>query len=182
MLDYSIGHELILLGQRNLMLTYGFSTSPIKDQIEACAMAALVCCQTWKQNQNPHRWLGLWRWKNKHANYQVEIEAFTTYRNAGIHHPIITDEEADMIANGDSKRGRELGGPHLARLFNFATAIPGYETPFDVPIGLASFLYCTALESAGELKIENQQESEIKSEMMGHREAFFKKKEAACPA
>jgi hypothetical protein len=184
MKSYSIGHELLLLESCNPILFNGFDSLDKVTQRQAAIRASLICSQDWCRNHRAHRWLKLWRWKNRNADYPLAIAYFRNFRKSGSLFPPTPDKEADGIANGPGeKKGRELGGPYLARLYNFVAAFPASEikihgkTAFDFPMGLANFLYLTNLECDGDLKIENAKEAEIKQEMIDNRAKIAKRNE-----
>lgn len=189
MRPYSIGHEILLLAQGNPILYSGFDSLPANEQRAAVIRAALICSQDWLDNQKPHRWLGLWSWLNRNTDYALAIADFKNYRDAGSTFPNVPDKEAGRIASNmlgeEPRKGRELGSPYLARVYNFICEKPETEirahgkTTFDFPLGLANFLYLTRLECDGDFKIENAKEMEIKNEMAGHREKIASEPEEA---
>lgn len=168
--DYSIGHEIRLLQSHNPLLASReyFDGLPTIIQRAAVIRAVLVCCQTWAQSKRPHRWLRLWGWLNRKADFALAIAEFRNYRAAGTLLPPLTGEYADLICNGAQERkGRALGAPFLSRLVNFVSALPAVREPMDMPFGHASFLYLTAMEGDGSLKIANQQETETQPAVDG---------------
>lgn len=197
MRPYSLGHEIVLLGQGNPLVTLtreGFNGLPLIQQLQAIGQAAWTCSNTWRENQGqPLLWLKskIWERNNRRSDFALAIADFRNYREAGCSYPPTPTAEADTIANGDeSGKGREIGGPFLARLYNHIAALPDREilvhgsSAFDFPMGFATFLYFSHLEAEGELKIENSKEAQIREELIGHKKALAaeKAKEATCPA
>lgn len=193
LLGFSIGHELLLLQQGNPLVSLSaeeFDKLPDDRQRAAIIRAVMICANTWTQNQKRQKWLRLWGWTLRKSDFPLAIAEWRNYRFEGSSFPPVTGDEADMIANGDSDgpKGREIGGPFLARLYCFAASLPEREiqihgdTAFDFPLGLATFLYFSHLEMEGKLKIENTKEREIRLEMASHREAVAREQEEKCQA
>lgn len=137
MLDYSIGHELILLSEGNPLITASgadFATLPASDQIFAIQRAALVCSRTWSENRRPFRWLKLWLWFTRNANFALAIAEFRNYVVDGSSIPPLT-----KLGNG-SEGTRLLGSPLLARVLPFVN----YD--YDCPLGLALWCYFSEME------------------------------------
>lgn len=183
MLPYSIGHEIILLSQRNPLLfdQQFFDKLEFSEQRLAVVRAALVCYKGWRQSFVPEKNLLLWGWKNRKANISLEIAEFRNYRTAGSASPPSPSKEDYEIANGlqNEESGREFGGSHLARLLAYVSVISksmGYDTPYDFPFGLANFMYLSDLEIAGNCRIENSREAQVREEMAEHRRAIKEEK------
>lgn len=175
MLPYSIGHEILLLNQRNPLIfdRADFEKLEPAQQRSAVIRAALVCYRTWGQNHRRERNLSLWMWFNRRANWAAEIAEFRNYRTAGTSYPPAPTDDAYMMANGGQKRdgGRSLGGSDLARALGFACdhfKALGCESAYDVPFGLANHLYLTAMEMEGNVVIENEREAEVREELVEH--------------
>lgn len=194
MLPYSIGHEIQLLSKSNPLLFSSFDSLGKLQQRVAISRACLVCCRNWADSFTAHRWLRLWRWRNKRSDFALAIADWRNYRQAGSVFPNTPTEEAVTITSKpDETSGRSLGSPHLARLYNFISALPlnqlremippGGNGALDIPLGWANYLYAAASESEGGLKVENFREAEIRLEMEGHRKFYADKKakEATCP-
>jgi hypothetical protein len=174
---YSIGHELALINQRNAMLSpqEDFDALPASDQCRAVISAALICCRSWREQDSPFGrfWYRRFDRANRRADYAVEIAEFRNYRASGTLFPPPPATKADIVCNGEEaeKMGREFGSPYLARLYNFLCGLPPSEianhgeTVFDFPFGLANFLFLSALESEGVLRIQNQKEHETEHEL-----------------
>jgi hypothetical protein len=178
--DYTLGHEILLLRQRNPLLLLAqsdFNALPEADQIFAIKRAALVCAQDWAANTGRQKWIGLWGWLTRHADYPLAIAEFRNYLAVARSFPPIPDQETYEIAAGLSRdemadRGRELGAPLLAQVLNHigAQRLPlGVATVYDVPFSLAVWLYFTHMEDAGRLRILNRKEAEVAAEMAAHR-------------
>jgi hypothetical protein len=184
MLPYSVGHETILLSQRNPIVLDGFEQLSFSEKRQAIIRAALVCYRTWEQNNRPERNLRLWLWKIRKSNWASEIAEFINYRVSGSLCPPSPSQAAYEIAAGvqNEETGRSFGSPHAACLIAFLCPIHsslGYVTPWDVPLGLANFLYFSQLEMAGNVRIKNARESQAESELAEHESAI--KKERQCP-
>jgi hypothetical protein len=174
MLPYSIGHELILLNQRNALLFDNFNALDFEQHRKAIIRAALVCYRTWKQNAQRERNLWLWGKLIRKSNWAAEIAEFRIYRNAGSAGPPGPTQEAYEIAamiQGEEP-GREFGGSNLARLMAYSCRVfsgLGYETPYDVPLGFLNHVYLSELEVIGNARIENAKEAQVREEMAQHR-------------
>jgi len=170
---YSLGHELILLQRRNPFVTHTpvqFAELPASEQVSALISAVLVCCQNWQLNQKPHRWLQLWRWRNRRADWPQEIAAFHHYRQLGtILLPAADPKTAHMAAGkaNDEPTGRCLGSPFLARLITFMAGVPeAWLAPslLDNPLGYCGCLYLAKMETEGAFQIENEREKTVREE------------------
>lgn len=176
---YSLGHEILLLQQRNPLLTLSltaFGELSFADQRKAIIRAVLICSNSWRQNQQPQKWLWLWRWKLKKIDWRVELVELRNYLFASKTSFPGPDPEADTIcakAIGytplKENRGRASGAPLMARLLQFVSGLDisrfGAECFYDFPFALANMLYETALEAEGAARIENQDELEEKEHL-----------------
>jgi len=175
--DYSLGHELLLQRELNPILLLPadqFNALPLEEQILSLNRAVLLCSQTWRQNIKPPWFWRLWLWRIKTENYPLALADFRNYLAAGRALLPRPTDEADAIANGErDDKGRGFGAPFLAQLYNYMVAHHAriWPEPWDVPYALAAALYFTHLETEGTWRIENLRESEIKTEMDGHRAA-----------
>lgn len=164
MLDYSIGHELLLVARRNPLVVLSqdeFSLLPDREQRRAMIGAALICSNTWASNQKPHKWTRLWGWMIRKENFDLAIAEFRNYRAEGSRFPRIADPFA---ADEDSKEaGRQPGSPFLARLIVHLrkTNVPNDEI-MDYPMGRATFEFLADLEDGGRVKVENDDERETR--------------------
>lgn len=192
---YSLGHELLLLNQRNGLLTLGFkdfSNLPVDDQQWHLMFAVGTCERDWKANQKKMRNFRFWKWTLRKANWPLEIAEFRNYLDAA--HTAFSgpSESVDSIlasAHGYSamkdSRGRTSGAPLIARLYHFVhSQIRPVET-WDYPFAMATMLYQTHLEAEGSLRIENQDEQdeaenlkEIDRQIAAEREAEKKKQKS----
>lgn len=181
MLPFSIGHELLLLNQRNALLFENFNTIEAELQRKAIIRAALVCYRTWRENHRPERNLTVWGWMIKGSDWAAEIAEFRNYRDAGSSGPPAPTQEAYEIAamiQGE-ELGREFGGSYLARLMSYSLKVfsgLGYETPFDVPMAFLNHVYVSELEVTGNARIENRKEAQVREEMAEHRAAVAREK------
>jgi hypothetical protein len=178
MFPYSIGHEITLLSQRNPLLF----DAPLKQPMTAIIQAALICSRTWRQQGRRERNMRLWGWLIRKSDPNAEIAAFHAYRAAGSSCPPSPTQENYEIANGleHEEQGRAFGGSHLARLLAYAATVHralGHETPYDVPMGLANHLYLSELELAGNVRIENEREAQVRIEMEQHKADIAKEKQ-----
>jgi hypothetical protein len=183
MLDYSIGHEMLLLSQRNALLFDGFECLKAGEQRAALMRAVLICYRTWNQNQRADRHLMLWGWSIRNVDWPTEIALFRNYRDAGSQGPRSPSQEAYEIAAGVQKEdeGRQMGGSTIARILDFACTryqSLGFVTPYDMPLGFTCHLYLSGLEIAGQARIENQREMDERLAMEKHRADA--EKEKAC--
>lgn len=190
LLSYTLGHELILLRERNpLVILDGedFDKLPEWERSRAVMLAVLVCERPAKFHGTPSGNIRLWTWLNRNADYDAAINSFRRYRYDGSTFPMPPEKEADEMANGKDS-GRALGGELMPRLVNFLIPLTPYfglETVFDFPMGVALHLYFTQLEIEGRMRIENDRERQIKEEMQQHyrdieaeRDAEIKKAQA----
>lgn len=182
MLPYSIGHEITLLAQRNPLLFDLFGQFSDADRRSALVRACLVCHRTWRQQYRHEQNMRLWAWLISKADLAAETEKWLAYRQAGTSSPPQPSQEDYEIANGiqNEEPGRAFGGSHLARVLAYVAPIHrsfDAETPFDVPLGMANHLYLSGLEMAGNARIENVREAQVRLEMEGHRAAIEKEKQ-----
>lgn len=179
---YSLGHQILLIRQRNplVILTQDqFAVFSVESQRQAIQNAALVCSRLWKENvlaaPAPPK-LTFWRWRmNRLGAARPElvegaINDFRLYRLAGMTCPPRPSEQARLVLSKDKDEGRYLGGPFMARLYNFISGLPDREirqfgeTAFDFPMGFAAFLYMCHLEQEGSIEIENEKEAAVQRE------------------
>ena len=177
--DYSIGHELILAAERNpLVILSGkdFTALQVMEQRQAVIRAVLTCSRGWIDRNKPHRWMRLWSWLNRKANYPLAIVDFMNYRAAGSTYPNLT--KPSKIGQ---ESGRIPGSPHLAGVLNFGFERYG-ERAFDEPLGMLQWLYFAKSEAEGCCYVENdlerdtfkevdRLEAEILAEQAEHRKA-----------
>ena len=168
-MPYSIGHEVLLLKERNPFVIYTpefFATLPLSHQIFAVKRAVLVCSQNDKQNSKPHRWLRLWGWLTRKADYAVAIADFRNYITEGrtLPHPP-SNHAVEVLYGKEDEKGRAMGSPLMAQLYNYVSdnldkfgLTP--QTAWDASYALAGMLYFSDLESEGRMRIENAKEAE----------------------
>lgn len=192
LLPYSLGHEILLLQQRNPLVSgsaQDFAKLSFDDQRKALVRAVLVCSNDWKHNQKPHKWMRIWRWMLRNVNWDMELVEFQNYLiAASAAFPGPDPEAADICAKTDGytpqseARGRAMGSPLISRLLHFVSRLDlesfGVECIYDFPMALANLIYETALESDGAARIENQDERDTKEEMKAHRAATAAKRAA----
>ena len=173
---YSLGHELVLLRHRSPFLCLsraGFDELPMAEQVKAITFAALVCAD------QPPRWHRLWRWRNRKANWALEIAEFRNYLDSArkIMPAMSADDEADAeayeIANRGEKMtsGRGLGSPFIAQLITFCLQDMRltYAEALESPFGVVANLYFAAMESKGQIYVENHKEALARADMAAKR-------------
>ena len=170
LLDYSIGHELLLWQERNPLVTYtaeSFAEIDLAEKIQALLHAVSVCERTWDGNRKPIKWFRLWMWLNRHADYLAEIEKFREYRNGNADLPTVR-----MPRTGGGNF-HYFGAPEAARLLNYVSQFhPNVvSNPFDFPLGLARMLYSTHAETEGNLWVENYHDRKVKEDAMAFDQA-----------
>jgi hypothetical protein len=177
LLPYSLGHECLLLQERNPLLCIpeaDFQKLPLEQQIFAIKRAALICSKNWAENHRPERWLNLWGWLTRKSDYPLAIADFRAHLRYGRALLPLPDKESDEIANGEEDApGRENGAPLLAQLYLFAVKnrLASSGEVWDCGYALTAALYFTQLEDDGRLRIQNRKEWEIEHEMAEHRAA-----------
>lgn len=178
LLDYSVGHELLLLRTRNALLSSeaDFNELPAQGQRKAIIRAVLICSRSWEKNKQADKWLWIWGRSIRRENFELAIADFRIYRNAGSSFPAILPNKEDADA-------RRLGAPYLARLIAYGATVFG-STVFDSPFGMMQWLYFSHAESEGSCRIENEieeqeriQEAQHLADIKREREA----KEGTCP-
>lgn len=168
---YTLGHEILLLKERNAVFLCPqeqFAALPLEQQIFAIKRFTLICSQSWEENAGRQKWLNLWGWLTRKADYSIELVEIRNYLAAA--HAVLPPPtaEADEIENGKPEKGRALGSPYLAQLINFATdrlAIFGVKSVFNVPFALCGSLYFSKLESDGVFRVENSKEAETREKL-----------------
>lgn len=173
MLHFSLGHELLLIRERNLILfaEEGFKELPPNAQAKAIIRAVLICSRSWEENKRPVRFLWAWEWATRkygHKEYGQAIDQFREYREGGSTFPKIVPE--------NDQDGRKLGAPYLARLSAFACQCFG-EAGFDMPLGMLQWMYFARAEADGACRIENSLERKVREEMAQH-EADYAREQA----
>jgi hypothetical protein len=164
LLDYSVGHEILLTQKRNPMLGQweDFQSLPLAVQCQSAIQAVSICSRTWEQNKKPESNFWLWQWLIRKANWPLEMYRFFEYREAGSTFPVCLPPESE---------GRSLGSPLMARLAAFTQN-------FDSPLGLAQWLYFSHCETIGNCKVENDDEREGRESEAKIRADYVKEKEA----
>lgn len=169
MLNYSVGHEIVLLSRRNPLVMADpadFAKLPGEDQRAAIIFAADCCCQSWTeyhaaysaidQRQVESKWKD-WRKAIADEDYPAAIETWRGYRAAGS----LSFPTEEMPSTGGDFR--YFGQPELASLFNFLTITCRLAEvqAFDYPLGLARMRRLAWLESEGAARVQNATEVEI---------------------
>ena len=156
MLDYSIGHELLLWRQRNPLVTLnraGFDALAPAERRAAIMLAALVCYRDWERNQRREKHLWLWAWWTRKQQTGDEVEKFRAYRADGS--STLPTRDIPRTAGAPF---HYFGSPEAALLLLFVRPIYadfGFETPFDFPLGLARQLYLADAETKGNVWVKN---------------------------
>ena len=191
---YSIGHEIELWRQSNPLLVstwVEFNAISATKQREWLIRAVDLCSQDhdeWLESERilqfrPRWWrLDAWlrksrleatwsRWravlcKMTEVEWQMAVADFRNYLIAGRSCPPSPSESGYKYANGDpdSKPGRQLGSPVLARAMNFLSDKPSLLdgcSVYDFSFGLALWLCFTDAEMEGTVVIENEAEREV---------------------
>ncbi len=175
---YTLGHEILLLKERNaafLCPRDQFSDLPLEQQIFSIKRFALICSQTWEENHGRQKWLNLWGWFTRKADYDLELLEIRNYLSAAHETLPAPNAEADEIENGKPEKGRAMGSPYLAQLMNFAAPrlhLFGVKSVFDVSFALCSALYFSQLESDGSFRIENHKEAETRQKLENIRAEY----------
>ena len=186
MLDFSIGHRLLLLRARNPLLWQEeaeFNQRPAEEQIAWLLEAVYVCAQSFafrqKLEKEPTRW-ALWRnkrrvakWHRLHAHYEVEdwVRELAKFRVYLASAKIISDFDDKRdgfpfmpVRAASNEAGRSLGAPYEGTLIQFLvremkiTEAAAYE----YPLGLAQAHFLIYLEREGCLRILNAEELDFK--------------------
>jgi hypothetical protein len=156
MLEYSIGHELLLWRQRNPMVTHsreGFEVLPATDRREALMLAALACHRTWEGNKDQAENLKQWGKSTKKLNLETEVAKFRAYRIDGSH-----TLPTRAMPKTSGVPFHYFGSPETAMLLLFVQPLYldfGCATPFDFPLGLARTLYLADAEAKGNVWVKN---------------------------
>ncbi len=191
--EYSLGHEILLFKIRSPFVCLSdsqFNQLSKVEQVIALRRAVLICSNDWNGNQKPQRWLKLWGWITRNANYPLSIAEFRNYLTAG--HALLPAPDsvgpspennfpnADEVCNGKREEGasRRLGGPFVAQLYNFMAAQRYDGCIWDCSYAFAAALYFTHLETEGNRRIENLNELEEKEQIQGHFDAWKKEKDS----
>jgi hypothetical protein len=185
---FSLGHEIILIRQRNPIVSLTsqqFSELPQEQQAAAIQNAALVCYRSWEENQRPEKWVWLWLWKIRKLDHGKALSDFLSYRYDGSSFPPAPSEAARTVTKSDREEARLLGSPFLCRLYSFISQLPDREirafgtSAFDFPLGFASFIYMSHLEMEGSAQVENAKEAQIEAEWKKHLEDIPKERRLA---
>ena len=156
LLDYSIGHELLLWRQSNPLVMHGeceFSALPAAEQREAVMNAALVCSRTWNGAPKTRRELRRWARQTRRMDTANEVDRFLAYR-----YDVSKNLPTRNMPKTSGVPYHYFGSPETALLLLFVQPLYrdfGYPTPFDFPLGLARMLYLTDAETKGNVWIKN---------------------------
>src|SRR6185312_7698344 len=160
LLNYTLGHELVLQRQGNPLVTGDteFDAKPWSVKGEWLMRAAMVCCLR-KPRVN-------WWWRQMCARLAIdgEVNRFQAYLAANtLDFPTVKQPRVHGCPY------HYFGGPEVARLLNYVTERHSVmiEThfegsPLNFPYGLARCLYSVQLESSGDLWIENFRDAEAR--------------------
>jgi hypothetical protein len=116
------------------------------------------------------KWLHLWGWLNRDADYGYAINEFWHYRRMGSLFPPRPIEAIQELRK--ENEARTLGGPYLARLYLFVQNIEhptsniqrGKEEAWDYPLGMALFLALTKNEAEGGMSIESEDDLKARTD------------------
>lgn len=153
---YSIGHEILLTAETNLLLFDGFRLADRGAQCYAVIRAVQICSRSWAENQLPDRWTRLWRWLIRKDDPIKAAELFASYREVGSSFPAIKPQK-----DSDS---RELGAPLAARLLAFGGPIFG-QSVFDAPLGMLQWMYFSQAEYDDKCHIKTAWDLQLESEI-----------------
>lgn len=158
MLDYSVGHELLLQRYRNPLLApkKAFDELDASIQRSSIIRAALICSRTWNENKKREWFLGIYLLMIRKEDHALSIAQFRNYRDAGSTYPRPKKQES---------KGRELGSPLMSRLVAYGGSIFG-NSIFDKPLGMIQWMYFAHCEQEGCLEIENESEKDFR-ELVG---------------
>jgi hypothetical protein len=170
LLDYSIGHELILQRERNpLLYCQPGDFKDLRALREAIGHALEVCSRTWEQN---HRKIkirfGIW-WRLNIVDPTAVALLFSQYRFSGSSFP--------EMWTGDDERGRPLGSPFLARVLDYAASRFGLAA-YDRPLGEIQWLYLAHSEAEGCCLVANEEEGQVNAEFAQHQADYAREQEA----
>jgi hypothetical protein len=171
---YSIGHEILLWKVANPLVTYtpeSFKELPEIDRRKHLFTAVFICERTWAENHRPWKWIGLAAFFRAHCVTDIEVDRFRAYRDAGS-----KDFPTVPMPRTPGASFHYFGSPDEARLLLFLSEgrmhqTLGYESAFDVPLGLARMLYSAKAESEGNLYIENYQDVQNKIRLEAYEKA-----------
>ena len=170
MLDYSIGHELILWQRRNPFVTYtssSFNELPFDDQAKALNQAVLVCCERLPQ------WPRWWAWGCRKLDKGAEMAKFREYREAGsLDLPVV------KMPRTPGAHFHYFGSPETGVLINYVSehhqamiAAHFDGSPLNFPFGLARILYMTYQEGEGHVWVENYHDWQVKQRRAAYERA-----------
>jgi hypothetical protein len=174
MLEYSIGHELLLWRQYNPLVTMpkaGFDALPAAERREAVMNAALICHRTWYGAPWGKWKLRSWGRQTRKLETGHEVSKFIAYRTNGSH-----SLPTSNIPKASGVPYHYFGSPETAMLLLLVHPFYGdfgFGTPFDFPLGLARVLYLADAETKGNVWVKNchDLEDEARAEAL----------ERACP-
>ncbi len=171
LLNFSIGHRLLLLQRRNPFF-FGenyFNALPNSEQQRAVKEAAWICSNTIERNESqPFLFfkVKLWLWQIRNENYPLAIAEMRNYLAIGGF--ISTDSNSStpgaltmpLEPVASETPGRALGAPFEATLIQFLIkSLHKTEAEaMNYPFALAQFHYYTHCEREGGLQIVNHAE------------------------
>jgi hypothetical protein len=177
LLPYSLGHELLLIRSRNLLLLEPAEFGKLRrhEQVAAVMRAVMICARSWEENKQADKWLGLWTWRIRRENFSLAIADFRNYRREGATMPTLNRNQ------DPESKGRELGSPYLARLTAYAASCFG-QGCYDQPLGQLQWMYFAEMERDGCVEVENASERQIREEIEQHQADYQKEQEALSQA
>lgn len=169
LMDFTIGHELVLWQRRNPLVVSSaseFDQQPWNFKIKALSQAVLVCCR------RAPRLASFWGRRCANLGLDAEVQKFRDYRAAGS-----LDLPTAKMPRTQGHPYHYFGGPELARLINYVTRMHSvmvqthFEgSPLNFPLGLARMLYLVDAECEGGIWIKNHLDMEADAQ----REAYEK--------
>lgn len=175
LLPYSLGHEGVLLSERNSFLTEApvdFSKLPLWKRLNALDRATKVC-SNFQRKRFPRlreRFLRFRRRGFKLEDHDRACVEFFHYLNAGRCVPRLSRRR---LESGE-RPGRAFGAPLLAQVHQFVMTLPEIQkianpqemvnAAWDYPFGVAIWRYFVSMEMTGAVQIENDEEEKSRLE------------------
>lgn len=182
--DFSIGHRLILLRQRNPLLWMSeeeYNSLPTTQQIYWLIEAVYVCGQSYAFRKRLEQgagtidrlrnWMAVkaWHWRRRRekTDWALETANFRNYLNQG---KLTTEYKHRRegfpfmpIAEALDSKGRSLGAPYDALLVSFLMREMRFTEAqaMEYPLALAEIYYLTSAERDGGVRVLNWFETQF---------------------
>lgn len=170
LLDYTIGHELLLWQRRNSLVTYSpesFKELPEDERAQSLVQAVLICCEKLP------RFKKIWATRCAYLNLEAKTEMFNVYRFGAMR-----DLPTVAMPKSPGVPYHYFGSPEMARLLNYVATNHGamiqthfQGSPLNFPLGMAKMLYTAQNESEGNVWVENWQDLEVKKKKEAYEKA-----------